>query len=273
MNLIPFVSAIAVILVVLIITYQLKFKAQPWDSYIPKIAWTRGGIYFCCCYLLSYFSGAMELLVSTPLFTQEQLDNPNWLIYTACSVTFIVIAYSIVWSYYTPVFKRDRNILISALFGFLWGSSSGQLFLSIWLISNMIDWPIWAAWIATWAVLGAYQPNWHNIYWDHYIAPEHDTPMTQKIKALGCHIPNLTINLVYLALFDNYLIFVLLQVAACTSAGIGMRYPAPWAAPSKLNLAARTNATPPRCTGYLVKDYTSDPYCYFHPGWKKPDST
>ncbi|WP_101759035.1 hypothetical protein [Oceanicoccus sp. KOV_DT_Chl] len=97
--------------------------------------------------------------------------------------------------------------------------------------------------------------------------------MTQKIKALGCHIPNLSINLVYLALYDNYLIFVLLQVLACTSAGIGMRYPAPWAAASTMNLAARTTSKPPRCTGYIADDYTTDPYTPFHPGWTGPIST
>ncbi len=164
-------TIIAALLFALAATYWRRYRNHPWDIYVPKIAWMRAGIYFCCCYLLSYFSGAMELLLNSPLFTQQQLDNPNWLIYTACSISFIIIAYSGVWCYYTPVFERRKNILISAIFGALWGSSSGQLFLSIWLIANMIDWPIWAAWIATWLVLGAYQPNWHNIYWDHYIAP------------------------------------------------------------------------------------------------------
>lgn len=270
MNLQIFASMIGVILVILIVLYWTRFRAHPWDTYVPKIAWTRAGIYFCCCYLLSYATGAMELILNSPIVTPEQLANNNWIIYTGICALFIVGAYSIVWCYYTPVFERKRNILISALFGALWGSSSGQLFLSIWLIANMVDWPIWAAWIATWLCLGAYQPNWHNIYWDHYIAPEHDTPMTQKIKALGCHIPNLSILLVYLALYDNYFIFVLAQVVACTSAGIGMRYPAPWAAASEMNLAPRTNASIPRCTGYIVDDYTNDPYTYFHPGWNKP---
>lgn len=269
MSLNIFAAMIAALFACLAGIYWFRFRNHPWDQYYPKLAWMRGGMYFCACYLLSYFSGAMELMVNNPLFTEDQLQNTNWLIFTACSVSFILIAYTGVWCYYTPVFERKKNVLMSALFGFLWGSSSGQLFMSVWVIANMFGLPVWGAWLLAWIVLGAYQPNWHNIYWDHYIAPEHDTPMTQKIKALGCHIPNLIINLTYVAIYDNYLIFVLLQILACTSAGIGMRFPAPWVVPSKMNLAARTDAKPPRCTGYISEDYRSDPYTPFYPGWKK----
>ena len=116
-----------------------------------------------------------------------------------------------------------------------------------------------------------YQPNWHNVYWDHYIAPEHDTPMTQVIKATCCHIPNLIILLPYLTIYENYAIFVLTQVVACMSAAIGMRFPGWWVAPSKLNYAVRTDAKIPRCTGYIPDDPKTDPYTPFYPGWKGPD--
>ncbi|MGK0500948.1 MAG: hypothetical protein ACJAYG_002602 [Oceanicoccus sp.] len=273
MSLTIFASAIAILGISLSINHWRNFKNKEWDQYYPIRAWSRAGIYFCFCYLMSYFSGGMALILNSPIATEAQFQNDNWLIYTACTVSFIVIAYAGVWSYFTPVFERKKNTLMSALFGFLWGSSSGQLFLSIWLFASMIDWPIWAAWIATFTVLSMHQPNWHNIYWDHYIAPEHDTPLTQVIKALGCHIPNLAINLTYLALYDNYFIFVSLQVIACVSAGVGMRFPAPWAAPSTLNLAARTNKKPPRCTGYISEDYKSDPYTPYYPGWKSPNNS
>ena len=93
--------------------------------------------------------------------------------------------------------------------------------------------------------------------------------MTQVIKATCCHIPNLAMNLVYLTLYENYLIFVAMQLIACVSAGVGMRYPAPWAEPSKLNYAVRTAAKIPRCTGYIPENPKSDPYTPFYPGWKK----
>lgn len=265
-----FVGLVALTGLTLAVIYNTRYRGHPWDIYYPKMAWMRGGMYFCACYTLSYLSGAMELILSSPVFTAEQLANPNWVIFTIVAIAFIVIAYAGVWSYFTPVFERRKNVFVSGLFGLLWGSSSGQLFLSVWVAAGHLPVPEWGASVVAFLVLALYQPNWHNIYWDHYIAPEHDTPMTQVIKATCCHIPNLAILLTYLTLYENYLIFVLAQVVACTSAAIGMRFPPPWAKPSKLNYAVRTAARIPRCTGYIPDDPKSDPYTPFYPGWKAP---
>ena len=265
-----FAILVSLIFVALAFVYKVRLRGHAWDIYYPKLAWLRAGMYFCACYLLSYWSGAMELLVTSPIATAAQLENPRWIWFTVAVYAFIFVAYPGVWVYFTPVFERQRNPLISGVFGFLWGSSAGQLFLSIWLLAGKLGLPAWGTWLATFLVLAAYQPNWHNIYWDHYIAPEHDTPMTQKIKALGCHIPNLAIGLTHLTLYENYFIFVSTQIIACTSAALGMRFPAPWAAPSALNYAHRTAARIPRCTGYLPKDPLTDPYTPFYPGWKGP---
>jgi hypothetical protein len=263
-----FITAVMITGVILAVIYNTKYRNHPWDIYYPRLAWMRAGMYFCACYTLSYFTGGMELILNSPVATEAQLNNPNWVWYTIGVTVFIVAAYSGLWSYFTPVFERKPNIIISALFGALWGSSSGQLFLSVWIIAGYLPLPAWGSAVAAFLVLAMYQPNWHNIYWDHYIAPEHDTPMTQVIKATCCHIPNLLILLPYLTLYENYLIFVLAQVVACTSAGLGMRYPTPWAEPSQLNYAVRTNARIPRCTGYIPDDPKSDPYTPFYPGWK-----
>jgi hypothetical protein len=269
-----FAALLGVLLVALVAVYLRMGRGRPWTTYRGGPAWTRAGIYFTICYLLAYFSGALELIFTTPVVTSEQLANPAWIIYTIAAFAFIIVMYGIVWVKYTVLFDRPKNTVISAVFGVLWGSSSGLLFLSVWLwsldISDALDFPIQVAWLGAWALLSAWQPNWHGIYWDHYIAPEHDTPLTQRIKALGCHIPNLTITLTYLALYDNYLIFVLLQVLACTLPSIGMRFPAPTAVLSEMNLAHRTPYRVPRCTGYLSDDYTTDPYTPFHPGWTGP---
>lgn len=263
-----FAGLVALTGIVLAILYNTKFRGHPWDIYYPYLAWMRGGMYFCACYTLSWLTGGMELILTSPVFTDEQLANPNWVLFTVGITVFIFTMYAGVWSFFTPVFERRRNVLISALFGFLWGSSSGQLFLSVWIVAGWLPLPAWGSAIAAFLVLAAYQPNWHNIYWDHYIAPEHDTPMTQVIKASCCHIPNLSLLLTYLTLYENYLIFVLAQVVACVSAGVGMRFPSPWAKPDKLDYAVRTDANIPRCTGYIPADPKSDPYTPFYPGWK-----
>lgn len=56
-------------------------------------------------------------------------------------------------------------------------------------------------------------------------------------------------------------------LVACMSAAIGMRFPAPWVEPSRLNYAVRTDARVPRCTGYIPDDPKTDPYTPFYPGW------
>ena len=262
-----FAGALVLVLIALVVVYVRQYRGQPWVAYAAKPAWIRAGIYFCLCYLLSYASGGMELLLTSPIATADQLSNPRWIAATVFVITFIAVAYGYVWVRYTVVFDRARTPWMSALFGLLWGSSSGQLFLAVWLFASKTELPTWGAWVLTYAVCAAWQPNWHNIYWDHYIAPEHDTRLTQRIKALGCHIPNLAISLTYLAIWDNYAIFVGLQVLACVPPSIGMRFPAPWATSRELDLAHRSDARIPRCTGYVSDDFLTDPYTPFYPGW------
>ena len=64
-----FAVAIAVVLAGLAGVYSFRYRTHPWDIYYPKLAWLRAGMYFCGCYLLSYWSGAMELLVASPIAT------------------------------------------------------------------------------------------------------------------------------------------------------------------------------------------------------------
>ncbi len=262
-----FAAAVAVLLIGLLALRIFRFRGHPWDKYYPRLAWLKATTYFCGVYLFAWVSGALERVLTPPIATATQLADPAWVAYTIGCYLFILVAYAGVWSYYTPVFERPKNTLISAGFGVLWGSSQGLLFISVWLLLGKLGLPEWGRWLATFLVLGGWQPNFHNIWWDHYVAPEHDTPMTQKIKALGCHIPNLIITLTYLTLHGNAAIFVSCQVIACMSAAIGMRYPAPWLAPSALNYAKRTAAKVPRCTGYIPADPLTDPYTPFYRGW------
>lgn len=263
-------SAALLLFLVLFVAWLARYRARPWNIYDPKLAWLRAGLYFCACWLISYLTGAMELLLASPVFTSAQLANPGWRWFTAGMYAFILLAYPGVWVYFTVLFQRQRNTLVSGLFGLVWGASTGQLFLSVWLVAGKLGLPAWGTWLVTFVVLALHQPNWHSIYWDHYVAPEHDTPLTQKIKALGCHVPNLAISLTHLALYGNYAIFVSVQVIACTAAAIGMRFPAPWDQPSAMNLAPRSKGWPPRCTGYVPDDPLTDPYTPFYPGWRGP---
>jgi hypothetical protein len=262
-----FALLLVVLLVVLLAIYWRDDRGRPWTAYAARPAWLRAGIYFCACYLISYASGGMELILTSPVVTAEQWQDPAWIAWTVGAFAFIAVAYGFVWVRYTVVFDRERTPWVSASFGFLWGSSSGQLFLAVYLFVGRTELPTWGVWLVTYLVCAAWQPNWHSIYWDHYIAPEHDTRLTQRIKALGCHIPNLAICLTYLTLYDNYALFVLLEILACVPPAIGMRFPAPWAGSSPLDLARRSGGRIPRCVGYESTDFRTDPRTSFYPGW------
>jgi steroid 5-alpha reductase family enzyme len=92
-----FISLVMLTGITLAIVYNTKYRNHPWDIYYPKLAWMRGGMYFCACYTLSYFTGAMELILTSPIVTAAQLDNPNWIWFTIGITAFIVGAYSILW--------------------------------------------------------------------------------------------------------------------------------------------------------------------------------
>ena len=104
-----FALGVFLVLVVLAATWFVRYRRHPWDIYYPKLAWLRAGMYFCCCYLLSWWTGAMELLVTSPIATAEQLADKGWLLFTAGVYLFILVAYSGVWSYFTPVFERTST--------------------------------------------------------------------------------------------------------------------------------------------------------------------
>ena len=56
---------------------------------------------------------------------------------------------------FKPSFSYNR--MVSAVFGFLWGSSSGQLFLSLWLLVSRLGMPEWGTWVVTFLIWAAEQ--------------------------------------------------------------------------------------------------------------------
>jgi len=101
-----------------------------------------------------------------------------------------------------------------------------------------------------------------DMYWDVYISPEHDSPKSIKIKTLVTHIPNVTLCLIFLTIYENYAIFIVLQTIALVGCSINMRLPAPWN--KEKTPAARREPSVffglPRCGGYLSEDPENDPY-------------
>jgi hypothetical protein len=264
-----FAAFIAILLGALFLFYQVwghrnSVQTRETTEYIPLAAWLRAGVFFCLFYLISWATGTLELILTTPLATPAQLTDRVWWLWVAGLTTFILFAYWGVWAHYTIRFDRKVDLVPQILFGLLWGTALGQMLASIWGIVIRIKpaWELWQQWLLTFVVIGVIQWLLMDMYWDIYISPEHDSPRSIRIKTLCTHIPNVTLCLIFLAMYGNILIFVSLQTLALVGCSINMRMPAPWSQertpPARRALSIFWGL--PRCGGYISDNPKNDPY-------------
>jgi hypothetical protein len=95
----------------------------------------------------------------------------------------------------------------------MWGVSIGQIFLVLWHFAGIFSFPVWGRWIVAYLLMSTHG-LWMDLYWDVYVLPELDTPWSLKWKVICSHIPNMLLCLTYLAIYDNQVIFIMLQALA-----------------------------------------------------------
>ena len=222
-----FMTGVVILLVFLLSVYVKNYRGLAQTDFRPKVIWLRALIVFCCCFILAWHAGTIDTLLANPFVTSEQLQSTAWIIYTAVCFIFVFIAYWIVWASMTITFNRKRYLVTQLCFGLVWGTCMSLVFLTIWNVCRSFDWPMWGRWIAAYVLLSAFMGLWQDLYWDVYVVPEHDTPRSLKLKTVFSHIPNMTLCLPYLAIYDNQWIFLILQTMALTGAAIFLRFP-PW---------------------------------------------
>lgn len=219
----------AVLGVLMIIVNYAKYRDLPQNVWKPGAAWVRATIYFSFCNLVSIATGTFEAILARPLFTEEQLQNRMWVAYAAGCVVYLFFAYWIMWARMTLTFDRKFDIPAALVFGLTWGWSTGQLLLSFYHVWSFAGLPGWAHYLLAYAGMGFWQYSIQDYWWDIYISPEHDSPRSIMIKTMVCHIPNVAICLGFLALYDNYLMYVMFQSFALLASTIFQKFPAPWA--------------------------------------------
>jgi hypothetical protein len=232
--------------------------SKPFEYNAPKV-WVRSFIFFALCWGVSIASGTFGRIVDNPLATSDQLSNPAWWIWTCAAFATVLVCYPIVWSGWTLTFDRTRHIGGQLLFGIAWGTSTGQLLASFYVLADRTGAPKWGVWVLAYIAASIWQGLFHDLYWDIYVTPEHDTPETVKKKVMFSHVPNVTVTLTYLVLYDNVAIFVGLQTIALTTATIAMRLPVFWdKAPQRPATTTPGLFGLPRASGYI----TDDPHPY-----------
>lgn len=222
-------------------------------------------MYFCFCYLLAWYSGALPAALAQPVATQEQLANPVWQAWVFGLITLVTVGYWIIWARFTIRFERKLELLPQIVFGLAWGLAAGFLFLSIWHLveSAFPSLPVWGVFLITYVLISVWQWLWQDYGWDVYISPEHDCPWSIAVKVPATHIPNVTFCLIFFALYENYWIFVGLQTWALLGASVAMRMPSPWCkdeTPAARRVPGLFGASRARAAGYNSPDGRDDIY-------------
>lgn len=216
---------IAVVLALLIVRLRVERTNRAVTAYDSRLAWYRAGIYFCACFLASWGTGVFKTLTRSAWITAENISSPAWIGFSILCLAVVTIGYGFVWRAGTLPHGRPLHFWTVICFGFLWGISEGQLYLSFWAISEKFGLPvIWAAIIA-FTLISIFNQLWHSKYWDIYVAPEHNIIEWNMRKVMFAHIPNLVCCIAYLAVTGSAGMFVLFQTLALMLSTYFMRFP------------------------------------------------
>jgi len=218
---------LCVALVMALIGLALWWRSRNRDPkiYDAKSAWMRAGLYFCACFILSWATGALSAVLSAPLATPENLADPAWIAFTALCFIVEFVGYYLIWPKGTLTHGRELHLPTILLFGWLWGISEAQLFLSVWAVTDWLIASKLIVAIVTFIILSAFIGLWHALYWDIYVAPEHNIAEWNSRKVLFAHIPNLVVTLTYLAVYGNFGMFILFQTFSLLGSTYFMRFP------------------------------------------------
>jgi hypothetical protein len=224
-----YIFVVSIFFFLMIGYYIFKYRGLPIDVYKPGAAWSLALIYFAFCNIVSASSGTLETLLKQPIVTSNQLTDPMWIFLGSFCFIYIFFAYWILWARMTLTFDRKFYIGSEIVFGLLWGISVGQILLSFYHFWSMTSLPKLVIYILSYACMGAWQYFIHDYFWDIRVSPEHDTPRSIKIKTFVSHLPNVAICLLFLSIFNNYLLFVATQTFALIATSVSQKFPSPWA--------------------------------------------
>jgi hypothetical protein len=194
--------------------------------YRPLLAWQRAGMYFSAGLILSWSLGVLHSLLATPLVTAEELTSMPWLAYTLFYAVVLWVGYMMIWPRGTFSDGRLSHPIVTSLYGICWGLCHGQVFLCIWALAEMTG--LNSYWVAaiTYLALSAYNFAFHQFFWDVQVSPPHNYAAWNMKKVQFCHVPNLLLGLVWLALWGNFGLWLLFQTFCLLASSHHMRFPA-----------------------------------------------
>jgi len=199
--------------------------------YRPAKAWRLAGLYWLLLLGLSALAGTPQRIWNQPLATNQQLHSPTWWLWLLASAGVTIWVYAGYWRRHTLRFGRRIHPLTQSAFGVCWGVSIG-----LWMLT-LIHWASgWLsgqggargiAFLASFSLISIWQALSQGYFWGVYVAPEHDTPASNRSKVWRCHIPHLLASLLFFFLQGNAGLFIALQITALALMSIAAAMP-PW---------------------------------------------
>jgi len=196
--------------------------------YDAKMAWLRALIYYSICWLLSWATGVLPTLLTTPFFDPAHLSQMSWQVYVAATWVVVLFGYVYVWPAGSVTYNRKFYPLTTIPLGIIWGLSEAQLFLSYWAIAErFVDTP-WVVAIITYVCASLTNGPLHLFYWDRYVSPDHNIYEWNVRKVMFAHNPTLILSLVFLVVWGDIWVYMAWPAFALFACAIAQKFPAPW---------------------------------------------
>jgi len=222
--------AFAAMGVLLVVATRLRSRGRNPRRYDPVAAWLRACAYFAFAWAVAFLTGAVSTITGNPVIFPGQTSNPWWWLFTVAAVAVIIVGYWVIWPRGTLAHGRRIVFPDTYVFGILWGISEGMIFASVWTTAVRVfgrdnSWEQLAVFVACYLGLALFIGLWHALFWDTYVAPEHNILAWNFRKVLLCHNPNVIVTTAYVTVFGNLAIYVSLQALALLGATVTMPFP------------------------------------------------
>lgn len=219
-------GSVALMLTSLVMILVLERGKDARNIYYNHLAWLRAFIYFGGCLVVSALTGVMDVILSSAL-PDMGAKSTGWHITLDAWLIIVLVGYLGFWRRGTVTLGR-KYYWTAIPFGLMWGLSEAQLMLGFWSLAEMTGLSVlWVA-IITYVMVSIFNTALHVLFWDTYVAPGHNITEWNMKKVSFSHTPNLFVGLIFLSLYGDPLVFVMVQTLALTICTNIMRFPPFW---------------------------------------------
>ena len=200
--------------------------------YLASAAWLQAFTFFSLCILLSWQTGVLS---ATFFHTVPRpTDTLAAKMFGAATFVVVLTGYWVIWPAGTVSYGRSRessytfNAVKNTLVGLIDGACEAQLFLVFWAVIETFGWPRWGTAFLVFLVQGGFKANWDQLYWNVYVAPEHNVPTWNKWKILFVHVPNVLVTFSFFITYGVAWMYVASQAVALVGSTNALKFPGFW---------------------------------------------